>query len=89
MHFYCFLLFLSTDFTDFTDLSLCLEPQTTQTDAKIILISYFCAFLRLLWLILAAHPGARTWCHAFAVVGVVLLAILTDRSSQQTKILRL
>ena len=29
-----------------------------------VVISYFCVFLRLLWLILVAHPGARTWCHA-------------------------
>lgn len=28
-----------------------------------------------------AHPGTRTWCHAFAVVGVVAAAILADRSS--------
>ena len=29
-----------------------------------VVISCFCVFLRLLWLILVAHPGARTWCHA-------------------------
>ena len=66
MHFYCFLPSLSTDFTDF---SVSLEPQTTQTDAKIIYDSccfnlLFLRILRLLWLILVAHPGTRTWCHA-------------------------
>ena len=49
MYFYYFLPSLSTDFTDFTDFSLYLEPQTTQTDAKIkydscCRISYFCEF---------------------------------------------
>lgn len=50
MHFYCFLPFSSTDFTDFTDFSLYLEPQTTQTDAKIIYDSCCCnlLFLRIL-----------------------------------------
>ena len=45
MYFYCFLPFLSSDFTDFTDFSLCLEPQTTQTDAKIIYDSCRCNLL--------------------------------------------
>ena len=38
---------------------------------------------------IVAHSGARTWCHAFAVVGVVLLAILADRQQPQTKYYRL
>ena len=29
-----------------------------------VAISYFCAFCVFLWLILVAHSGARTWCHA-------------------------
>ena len=54
---------------------------------------YFFAFFRqiqrifLRHLTFVAHPGARTWCHAFAVVGVVLLTILTDRSSLKQKYL--
>ena len=51
---------------------------------KLILYCIFVSFVSLDDHIVA-HPGARTWCHAFAVVGVALLAILTDHSSLKTK----
>ena len=35
----------TSDFTDFTDVSLCLEPQKTQKDAKIIYDSCYCNLL--------------------------------------------
>ena len=63
---------------------------------KLYIIVYFICFFAffrqiqrifLRPLTLVAHPGARTWCHAFAVVGVVLLAMLTDRSSRKQKYL--
>lgn len=88
MHFYYFLPFLSTDFTDF---SVCLEPQTTQTDAKIIYDSYCCnlIFLRILWSILRRPFRSSNLVPRLAVVGGVLLAILTDRSSRKQKYFRL
>lgn len=50
--------------------------------------NYLCNLCNLLTTIVA-HPGTRTWCHAFTVVGDVLLAILTDRSSLKQKYFRL
>lgn len=78
MHFYYFFcLLLSTDYTDFTDFSLCLEPQTTQTDAKIIYDSYCCNLiflrvLRILWLILCRPFRSLNLVPRLAVVDGVL-----------------
>ena len=94
MHFYCFLPFLSTDFADFTDFFCVLNRRQRRRTRKLymvaaVVIFYFCAFCVFCgWFsspIQGLEPGATPlpW-WAFS-----LLAILADRSSQQTKILRL
>lgn len=90
MHFYYFSTLFASDFTDF----LCLEPQTTQTDAKIIYYSCCC---KLLFLRISAssvvnprRPSrSSNLVPRLAVVGSVLPLSSQTAGSQQTKILRL
>ena len=77
--FFCvFCFFLTTNYTNYTNhlccscylLFLFLNRRQRKKTQKLymivaVVISCFCAFLRLLWLILVVHPGTRTWCHAF------------------------
>ena len=50
-----------------------------------VVISYFCAFLRILWLTLRRPSRSSNLVSRLAVVGVALLAILADRSSRKQK----
>ena len=52
-----------------------------------VVISCFCAFLRILWLTLRRPVRSSKLVPRLAVVGVVLLAILTDCSSRKQKYL--
>lgn len=67
MHFYCFSTFFVQRISRIF-LYVLNRRQRRRTRNLYIIVaavsSYFCAFLRILWLILVAHPGARTWCHA-------------------------
>ena len=51
----------TSDLTDLTDVSLCLEPQKTQKDAKIIYDSFCCnlLFLRILRFLWFIHTVSR------------------------------
>ena len=56
------------------------------TDFADFTVNYLCNLCNLLTTIVA-HPGARTWCHAFAVVGVVLQLSSRTASSRKQKYL--